>query len=102
MQLDPGSVSMLFAQTLAASPDVAMKAVLTQPLTWAILLQFSILCLGQAFESLVESVEEVVDPKLIPVVKQSVEEFATLGFIGLVIQTFEIGRLHTLLACFIH
>jgi hypothetical protein len=46
----------------------------------------------------VEFAEHRVDKRLTPVVQQSVIELATLGFIGIIIQSAEIGGEHSLLS----
>jgi len=86
MQFDPN-----LALSAVEPADYALKDMLSYPQTWWLILQFGVLALGQTFEWIVEAVEDNVDPRVKPVVTQSVIEFATLGFIGLVIQTLELG-----------
>ena len=50
------------------------------------------LTFGGVFEWSVELLEERVPERLLPVVRQSVVEFATLGFVGLIIETINHGR----------
>ena len=65
--------------------------VLHYPQTWTFALTGVLLALGWGFEKGVETLEDYVDKRLMPVVKQSVFELATLGFIGLVIEATLMG-----------
>ena len=58
-----------------------------QASNWNLLLLGAALTFGGAFEFGVEALEERVPPRLLPVVQQSVIELATLGFVGLIIET---------------
>ena len=73
--------------------------VLKYPQTWTSVLLGGILALGWGFERAVDTVEEHIDERLMPVVQQTVLELATLGFIGLVIQTLAIGHKSSWLSC---
>jgi len=77
---------------LAGEMVSVVENVLKYPQTWTSVLLGGILALGWAFERAVDTVEEHIDERLMPVVQQTVLELATLGFIGLVIQTLAIGH----------
>ena len=69
--------------------DVA--AIFNTDVNWNFVLIFVTLSFGAIFEFAVETLEERVPERLLPVVRQSLIEFATLGFIGLVIETLNHG-----------
>lgn len=69
-----------------------LSNMLHYPQTWTFALVGSILALGWGFEQTIDTIEKYVDKRMIPVVKQSVLELATLGFIGLVIETSTVGH----------
>uniref|UniRef100_A0A7S0Q257 EF-hand domain-containing protein n=1 Tax=Coccolithus braarudii TaxID=221442 RepID=A0A7S0Q257_9EUKA len=85
--------------TSAARPSVRMavvplddvEVILEQSANWNFLLVGAALTIGGIFEFAVEQLEERVPKRLLPVVKQSIVEFATLGFVGLVIETINHG-----------
>jgi len=79
-------------QMLVGEGANVVENMLKYPQTWTFVLLGGILALGWGFERAVEAVEERIDKRLMPVVQQSVLELATLGFIGLVIQTLAIGH----------
>ena len=77
---------------LAVAPVDEVQVILGQSANWNFVLVAVALAFGGVFEFAVETLEELVPRRLLPVVQQSVVELATLGFVGLIIETIQTGR----------
>jgi len=75
-----------------------LENMLRYPQTWTFALLGCVLALGWGFEKTLETIEEYIDARMMPVVKQSVLELATLGFIGLVVEATTVGHSNIIFA----
>ena len=76
------ATSLLTAET----PASALLLLLQVPAVWSMFMMLSIVLLLYGWEKSVETVREVLDETLLPVIESMLSEVAGLGFIGLVLE----------------
>ena len=82
------AVPVLIAGLEPATVETEVQTLFSFPDNWTFLLATVTLALGGAFEVGIEALEEVLPASVLPVVRKLLVEFATLGFVGLLIEAF--------------
>jgi len=86
------SVAGLAVGTEAVHVEGVVEAMFMATPIWNFLLVAIAVALANAFERFVEALEAAVPTRLLPVLQKSVSEFATIGFVGLVIEVVSTGE----------